>query len=96
MTWKFIGKRNFKVFLALFLNIKEYNLFSNSHSFDNNSYGVPVHLPYIVITCARMFRIKCVCRDPPCCLGVCSDILSMHDNFGEEDRDLKGYFTVKQ
>ena len=55
-------------------------------------YGLPVRLPYIVVTCARMFRIK----RPPCRLGVFSDILSVHDNFGNEDRDLKGYFTVKK
>ena len=59
-------------------------------------YGLPVRLPYIVVTCARMFRIKRVCYDPPCRLGVLSDILSVHDNFGDEDRDLEGYFTVKK
>lgn len=59
-------------------------------------YGLPVRLPYIVVTCARMFRIKRVCYYPPCRLGVFSDIVSVHDNFGDEDRDLKGYFTVKK
>lgn len=59
-------------------------------------YGLPVRLPYIVVTCARMFRIKRVCYYPPCRLGVFSDIVSVHDNFGDEDRDLKSYFTVKK
>ena len=42
-------------------------------------YGLPVRLLYIVVTCARMFRIKRVCCDPSCRLGVFSDILSVHD-----------------
>ena len=59
-------------------------------------YGLPVRLPYIVVTCARMFRMKRVYCDPPCRLGVFSGIQSVHDNCGDEDRDLKGYFTVKK
>ena len=59
-------------------------------------YGLPVRLPYIVITCARMFGIKRFCYYPLCRLCVPSDIVSVHDNFGDEDRDLKGYFTVKK
>ena len=42
-----------------------------------------------------MLRIKCVCSEPPCCFGVFSDILSVYDNFGDEDQDLKSYFTGK-
>ena len=42
-------------------------------------YGLPVRLPCIVVTCARMFGIKRVCCDPPCRLGVFLDILSVHD-----------------
>ena len=59
-------------------------------------YGLPVRLPYIVITCARMFGKKRFCYYPLCLLCVPSDIVSVHDNFGDEDRDLKGYFTVKK
>ena len=42
-------------------------------------YGLPVRLPYIVVTCARMFRIKRVCCDPPYRVDVFTDILSVHD-----------------
>ena len=56
---------------------------------DTGCYGFPVRLPYIVITCARIDRIKRVCSDPPCCLGVFSNILSVHDNFGDEDGILR-------
>ena len=40
-----------------------------------------MRLPYIVV----IFRIKRVCCDPPCRLGVFADIMSVHDNFGDED-----------
>ena len=33
----------------------------------------------IVITCKRIDSIKCVCSEPPCCLGVFSDLSSVHD-----------------
>ena len=42
-------------------------------------YDLPVRLTYIVVTCARMFRKKRICCDPPCCLGMFSDIMSVHD-----------------
>ena len=42
-------------------------------------YGLPVHLPYIVITCARIDSIKRVCSEPPCCPGAFLDLLSIHD-----------------
>ena len=53
-------------------------------------YDLPVRLPYIVVTCARMFRIKRVCCDPPCRLGVLSDIQSVHDT------SVKGKFACIQ
>lgn len=46
----------------------------------DDCYGLPVHLPDIVVTCTCMFWTKCVCCDPACCLSVFSDILSVHDN----------------
>ena len=50
----------------------------------------------MAVACARMLKIKRVCGDPPYRVDVFWDILSVHDNFGDEDRDLKGYFTVKK
>ena len=44
----------------------------------------------------HVWNKKCLLGSGPCRLGVFSDILSVHDNFGDEDRDLKGYFTVKK
>jgi len=43
-------------------------------------YGLPVRLPYIVITCARIDSIKRVCSEPPCCQGVFSELSSVHDS----------------
>ena len=51
--------------------------------------------PYIVITCARIDSIKRVCSEPPCCLGVFSDLSSVHDNFGDEDRILSDILLRK-
>ena len=42
-------------------------------------YGLPVRLPYIVITCARMVGIKRFCYYPLCRICVPSDIVSVHD-----------------
>ena len=53
-------------------------------------YGLPVRLPYIVITCAHIDSIKRVCSEPPCCPGAFLDLLSIHDNFGDEN----GIFRV--
>ena len=50
----------------------------------NSGYGLTVRLPYIV-TCARLDTIKRVCSEPPCCSGVFLDLLSVHDNFGDEN-----------
>ena len=47
----------------------------------------------MVVICARMFPIKNVFV---MMVGVFSFTVSIHDNFGDEDRDLKGYFTVKK
>ena len=58
--------------------------------------GLPVHFPYIVITCARIDSIKRVCNEPPCCPGASLDLLSVHDNFGDEDGILRGYFTAEK
>ena len=54
-----------------------------------------MRLPYIVITCARIDSIKCVCSEPPCCSGAFLDLLSIHDNFGDEDGIL-GLFYCGQ
>ena len=43
-------------------------------------YGLPVRLPYIVMTCARMFGIKRFCYYPLCRICVHSDIVSVHDS----------------
>ena len=51
--------------------------------------GLPVHFPYIVITCARIDSIKRVCNKPLCCSGAFLDLLSVHDNFGDEDGILR-------
>ena len=58
-------------------------------------YGLPVRLPYIVITCARIDLIKCVCSEPPCCSSAFLDLLSIHDNFGDKDGIL-GLFYCGQ
>ena len=54
--------------------------------FSNNSsvwcltcHGLPMCLPYIIITCERIDSIKRVCSEPPCCPGVFSDLSSVHD-----------------
>ena len=44
-----------------------------------------MRLPYIAITCARIGAIKRVCSEPPCCLCAFLDLLSVHNNFGDED-----------
>ena len=43
-------------------------------------YGLPVRLPYIVITCARIDSIKRVCSEPPGCPGVFSELSSVNDS----------------
>ena len=53
-------------------------------------YGLPVRLPFIVITCARIDSMKRVFSEPPCCPGVFSEPSSVHDNFGDEDGILRG------
>ena len=53
-------------------------------------YGLPVRLPYIVITCARMFGIKRFCYYPLCRICVPSDIASVHDNV---EGVVVGYFS---
>ena len=57
--------------------------------------GLPVRLPYIVITCARMDSIKRVCSEPPCCPGAFLDLLSIHDNFGDENGILGLFYSGK-
>ena len=54
-------------------------------------YGLPVHLPYIVITCARIDVIKRVCCEPPyaCCPGGFLDLLSVHDIATFESEKIK-------
>ena len=44
-----------------------------------------MRLPYIVITCARIGAIKRVCSEPPWFLDAFLDLLSVHNNFGDED-----------
>ena len=51
--------------------------------------GLPVRLPYIVITCESIDSIKRVCGEPPCCPGVFSELSSVHDNLGDEDGILR-------
>ena len=46
-------------------------------------YGLPVRLPYIVITCACIDSIKRVCSEPPCCPGAFADLSSVHDRTEE-------------
>ena len=55
------------------------------------SYGLPVRLPYIVITCARIDSIKRVCSERPCCPGAFLDLLSIHDKkvFKRKNFDVK-------
>ena len=43
-------------------------------------YGLPVRLPYIVITCARTDSIKRVSSEPPCCPRVFSELSSVNDS----------------
>ena len=52
-------------------------------------YSLPVRLPYIVIKRARIDAIKGVCSELPCCQGAFLDLLSVHDNFGDEDGILR-------
>ena len=53
-------------------------------------------LPYIVITCTRIDSIKRVCsHEPPCCPGAFSDLLAVHDNFGDEDGILRDILLRK-
>ena len=74
-----------------------FNLFSfNNRIDDSMCYGLPVHLPYIVITCARIGAIKRVCSEPPCCPGAFLDLLSVHDNFGDEDGILRDILLRKK
>ena len=61
----------------------------------NNCYGLPVHLPYIVITCACIDSIKRVCSEPPYCLGEFSDLLSADDNNTDTNSDLYFFFIEK-
>ena len=59
-------------------------------------YGLPVRLPYIVITCARIDSIKHVCSEPPCCPGAFSDLSSVHHNFGDEDGILRDILRLER
>ena len=52
-------------------------------------YSLPVRLPYIVIKRARIDAINGVCSELPCCQGAFLDLLSVHDNFGDEDGILR-------
>ena len=54
-----------------------------------------MRLPYIVITCARISAIKRVCSVPPCCLGAFLDLLSVHNNFGDEDGIFRDILSEK-
>ena len=67
--------------------IFDVSLTSQRVSYD--CYGLPVRLPYIVITCARIDSIKRVCSEPPCCPVVFSELSSVHDNFGDKDGILR-------
>ena len=62
----------------------------------NNCYGLPVRLPYIVITCAPIDSIKRVCSEPPCCLGEFSDLSSVHDNNTDTNSNLYFIFIEKK
>ena len=55
-----------------------------------------MHFPYIVITCARIDSIKRVCNEPPCGLGAFLDLLSVHDNFDDEDGILRDILLRKK
>ena len=45
--------------------------------------------------CVRISLIKRVSSGPPCCFGVIRLVLSIHDNFGDEDGILED-FTVEK
>ena len=51
-------------------------------------YGLPVRLPYIVITCARMVGTKRFCYYPLCRICVPSDVVSVHDSIPSHDHHL--------
>ena len=38
----------------------------------------------LVSTCARIDSIERVCSEPPCCPGVSSELLSVHDNLSKK------------
>ena len=59
------------------------------------SYGLPVRWPYVVITRARIDAIKRVCSELPCCPGPFLDLLSVHDNFGDENGILRDILLPK-
>ena len=84
MTLKFDSPIFFLLF-ALFVIVRS----------ERDCYGLPVRLPYIVITCARMDSIKRFCSEPPCCPGAFLDLLSIHDNFGDENGILGLFYSGK-
>ena len=43
----------------------------------------------------RISLIKRVSRGPPCCFGVVRLVLSIHDNFGDEDGMLQNFYSRK-
>ena len=45
--------------------------------------------------CLRISLMKPVSSGPPCCFGVVRLVLSIHDNFGDEDGTLED-FTVEK
>ena len=42
-----------------------------------------------------MSKIKRVSSGPPCCFGVVRLVLSVHDNFGDEDWILEDFYGRK-
>ena len=48
-----------------------------------------MRLPYIVIKRVRIDAIKGVCSELPCVQGAFLDLLSVDDNFGDEDGILR-------
>ena len=45
--------------------------------------------------CVCISAIKRVSSGPPCCFGVVRFVLSIHDNFGDEDASLEDFYNRK-
>ena len=63
-------------------------------------YGLPVAFAKYVnwmraYICVRISVIKRASSGPPCCFGVARLVLSIHDNFGDEDGILEDFYGRK-